>query len=162
MYLFFSFCHHTVCPTVEGVLSNNYQCVDPWVLEIPASYTARTGLTRPTQELTASRLQDGHTCLWKNSSKTFSLIANDNHSSSLLYFPPLHLFLPSCVSPDVTQRTVTLVTLSEEHAIVSILSPLHPCLAFAFKYVQYIVFHKISVMEGGNPEDASLSDLKSD
>lgn len=44
----------------------------------------------------------------------------------LFFFYPFNLFDVNCVVPDVTQRTVTLETLSEEHAIVSLLPTLHP------------------------------------
>lgn len=56
------------------------------------------------------------------------------------FFLSLLFFLLFCVAPDVIQRTVTLVTLSEEHVIVSILPPLHLSLPLSHKHIQSCVF----------------------
>lgn len=61
-------------------------------------------------------------------------------SCPYLFLDPFHLFYLNCVVPDVTQRTVTLETLSEEHAIVSLLPTLHHIDSHLPSFVTYNVY----------------------
>lgn len=78
-------------------------------------------------------------CFCKKLVKLFCVIMISILSHPFLFLDPFHLFLLHSVVPDVTQRTVTLETLSEEHAIVSLLSTLH--LSQSHKYYTYGLSH---------------------
>lgn len=61
-----------------------------------------------------------------------------------LFLDPFYLFYLNCVVPDVTQRTVTLETLSEEHAIVSVLPTLH--LSQVMNVIQTLIYLLLSLL----------------
>lgn len=73
----------------------------------------------------AARAHLTHTLIQKCVFVKTQPLLNTNAFIISFFLFPVYLCLLSCVIPDVTQRTVTLVTHSEEHVIVSTLLPLH-------------------------------------